>query len=143
MRSNPHKFLFFTATAMMCAVSFAGSMLAQAETTETLAPAFSAGPRQLSLPPGFKLETPVNEAIEGPDSTASIMPNARSCPANLAQILTPFGAHKADPARATGAALGTGMGCPSSPPDVKAPVLAAVPASQNPLTVAQGGPAVP
>ena len=120
---NPNKVIFFTATALMCAVSFAGSMMAQAETTSVLASAFGA-PRQLTLPPGFTATQP-GDVVEGPDSTASIVPNARSCPSrDVAAALAPAGTQKAnDPARAGG--LGSGRGCPAAPADVRVPGLIA------------------
>jgi hypothetical protein len=127
MLDMSRKWLFYTATALICALSFAGSRLAHTQSADPLAPAFGA-PRQLTLPPSFLADAPNNEAIEGPDGTASVVPNARSCPAAiLAAILTPSGAHKAipGPSRVTGAALGTGAGCPPTNADTS-PVQALV-----------------
>ena len=125
MIANSHKVFLSTATAVMCAMSFSSSILAQTETAQALAPALET-PRQLTLPPGFSAAAQSNKPVEGSASTTSVVPNAQSCPApNLAAILTPSGAQKTipDPSRVTGAALGTGSGCPSTPPDVKGPTI--------------------
>jgi hypothetical protein len=56
MTDNSHRGLFFVATALMCAVSFYGSELARADPDELTATSSSGAPRQLTLPPGFKIE---------------------------------------------------------------------------------------
>ena len=57
MTGNSHRGLFFVATALMCAVSLYGSELARATPDELTAASSSSGaPRQLTLPPGFKIE---------------------------------------------------------------------------------------
>jgi len=121
MIDQSHKWIFFTATALMCAVSFAGAQLAQAEAPDPMA-SFGA-PRQLSLPPGFSA---YGESKDAPVNTASIVPNGRSCPSvNTAAILTPSGTELSAPAtRGIGAALGTGSGCLPTRPDVAAGPLA-------------------
>lgn len=117
MIDQSHKWIFFTATALMCAISFAGTQLAQAEAQGPVA-SFGA-PRQLSLPPGFSA---YGESKDAPVNTASIVPNGRSCPApNVAEILTPSGTKPVAPAsRGIGSSLGTGSGCLPTRPDVAA-----------------------
>jgi hypothetical protein len=56
MTGNSHRGLFFVATALMCAVSLYGSELARAAPDELTAASSSGAPRQLTLPPGFKIE---------------------------------------------------------------------------------------
>ena len=122
MIDHSHKWIFFTATALMCAVSFAGTQLAQAEASDPF-PAALGAPRQLSLPPGFSAYPEIKET---PVNTASIVPNGRSCPAaRLAEVLTPSGTQPSAPAaRGIGPTLGTGSGCLPTRPDVAAAPIA-------------------
>jgi len=55
MIDNSHRGLFFVATALMCAVAFYGSELARPDPDE-FTTTTSSGPRQLTLPPGFKAD---------------------------------------------------------------------------------------
>jgi len=63
MIDGSHRGLFFTATALMCAVVFYGSELAKADSDE-LSRGASALPRQLTLPPGMKSEMPPELALQ-------------------------------------------------------------------------------
>jgi len=136
MIDQSHKWIFFTATALMCGLSFAGTRLAQAEAPDSMT-SFGA-PRQLSLPPGFSA---YRDSKDAPIDSASIVPNGRSCPApNIAAILAPSGTKPVGPAsRGIGSALGTGSGCLPTRPDV----AAAPAAPQNPAVLPVQGPANP
>ena len=140
MIDQSHKWIFFTATALMCGLSFAGTRLAQAEAPDPMT-SFGA-PRQLSLPPGFSAYP---DSKDAPVDSASIVPNGRSCPAlNVAALLAPAGTKPVGPAaRGVGSALGTGSGCLPTRPDVAAapavPPDPAVLPVQGPTATPAGG----
>lgn len=144
MQDHSHKFFFLAATGLMCAATMYGSeawpsfLLPEdrVETSIAESPDSAAG-RSLGLAQAVSFRTsdtlPREETTPiiaaSPPSTATVVPNRTSCPADADALLSPPSVNgaiasptpaerPAPPTQAlTGAALGTGSSCPPARPD--------------------------